>query len=186
MGFSLSSLTRHALVALLLALLLATRCSGMRSDCCMAKWTGLGGGCSIEGTAIGNITYYCVTVAESCSTCAMAANTTSSSCYQCCADEPSACGLPFSYISTSSWSEYARPLPIARPLPLARRLLLAQSSAIRELPSPNTNPTNPSPPPPPPPLPQRSYASSSQAHAAAARSCSCLPSRYMQSPLTQT
>lgn len=98
-----------ARLALCLALLLfgpsPRGVAGMRQDCCLSKWTGLGGGCSLEGTVFGNDTYYCVTVADSCSTCATATNTSSSSCYQCCAPEPSSCGLPFSYISTSSWSK---------------------------------------------------------------------------------
>ena len=76
----------------------------MRMDCCLSKWNGLGGACSLEGTTYGNQTYYCVTVAESCSTCTMAVNASSSSCYQCCAPEITSCSLPFSYISTSSWT----------------------------------------------------------------------------------
>ena len=93
----------QVLVALLLLLQLLA-CEGMRVDCCLSKWSGLGSSCSIEGTAVGNQTYYCVTVAESCTSCALAVNTSSSSCYQCCAEEPTSCGLPFSYISTSSWT----------------------------------------------------------------------------------
>ena len=81
------------------------KCESVRLDCCQSKYSSTGLGCETD-TNVGNDTYYCVAVAESCSTCTNAANISSFSCYQCCAKDSGACGLPFSYISTSSWSKF--------------------------------------------------------------------------------
>lgn len=78
---------------------------GMRFDCCQSKFTDSGVGCETP-TVYDNETYYCVEVSESCSSCQLGKNLSSYSCYQCCATAEDVCEVPFSYISTSSWSEY--------------------------------------------------------------------------------
>ena len=99
------SMLLHALV--LLALLVCGW-SAVRYDCCQPQLSSTGLGCTQSGTDFNNQTYYCVSVAEICPSCKISAfeNITSSSCYQCCATGPEACGVSVSFISTSSWSKW--------------------------------------------------------------------------------
>ena len=96
-----SLLSFNVLVVLLL--LYMTPLLAVRYDCCLPKLSSTGIGCETD-TTVGNTTYYCVQVADSCSYCQLAVNETSTSCYQCCATSEDYCGLPFSYITTSSWT----------------------------------------------------------------------------------
>lgn len=75
----------------------------VRYDCCLEKFTTKGFGCE-SPTVYENETYYCVEVAESCSSCELSTNLSSSSCYQCCVTDDDVC-ISFSYISSSSWSK---------------------------------------------------------------------------------
>ena len=91
------------LLYIVLLVVLIPNGNSMRYDCCQSKYSSTGLGCLTE-TVYNNETYYCAAVAESCASCKLATNLTSASCYQCCVTDPDQCGLPFSYISTSSWT----------------------------------------------------------------------------------
>ena len=95
-------------VFLVLLAMLVCGWSAVRYDCCQPQLSSTGLGCTQSGTDFNNQTYYCVSVAEICPSCKISAfeNITSSSCYQCCATGPEACGVSVSFISTSSWSKW--------------------------------------------------------------------------------
>lgn len=77
-----------------------------RIDCCLEKYSSLGVGCESD-VVVGNQTYTCVPVPESCPSCAINEDVSSLSCYQCCNTERNACGARYAYIDSSSWSMFA-------------------------------------------------------------------------------
>lgn len=116
------------IVLLVIALFAQSVVSLIRHDCCRQEYTLSGSSCgftasSSSSSSTGSTSlytrggarslfqnvsteYFCVQVADSCTSCALAVNITSSECYQCCATSSDDCGIPFSYITTSSWSKY--------------------------------------------------------------------------------
>lgn len=69
------------------------------TNCCTSDYTSMGVGCSAAGTVYENITYYCVRIDSSCSSCQLTDGTDSSTCSSCCLTDSGDCSSSTNYYS---------------------------------------------------------------------------------------